>query len=195
MGKRFSPGDQLFAADANTWLQAWTIAEPNVVGGGSIGPGGVVEFSSATALNINTVFGDGYGFYRIILDCTGTASTVGLVLRAGTSNSTTNYDTTRLTAANSTATSATLLNQSSALISGGLTNTNILATIDIARPNQAAPTSMYAVCGVQANPALTNANNGVAYTYTTHRLSTAYNGLRVVFSAAQSGTMRFYGYN
>lgn len=194
MGKTFDPGDVPFAADLNNYLQAWAITVPTSVDNGTDSGSGIVEFSSQTAINLNGVFANGYRMYRVVITSSGTASTLALLMRTGSSNSATNYDITRIVGANNAVASATSLNQTSGLLSGGMTNTLIHAVVDIARPYQASPTTMQGTTGVQANPALTNANNGTATTYITHRPSTSYESLAVAFSAAQSGTVRVYGY-
>lgn len=194
MGKTFDPGDVPFAADLNNYLQAWAITVPTSVDNGTDSGSGIVEFTSQTAINLNGVFANGYQMYRVIVTSSGTASTLALLMRTGSSNSATNYDITRLVASNSAVASATSLNQTSGLLSGGMTNTLIQSVVDIARPNQASATTMLGQTGVQSNPAVSNANNGVVTAFITHRPSTAYESLAVAFSAAQSGTVRVYGY-
>jgi|688.fasta_scaffold859104_2 hypothetical protein len=194
MGKTFDPGDVPFAADLNNYLQAWAITVPTSVTNGTDVGGGIVEFTSQTAINLNGVFADAYRMYRVVVTSSGTASTLAFLMRTGASNSATNYDITRLLSANGAVSSTTSLNQTSGLLSGGMTNTLIQSVVDIARPNVALPTTMLGQTGVQANPAASNANNGVVTAYITHRPSTAYESLAVAFSAAQSGTVRVYGY-
>ena len=194
MGKTFDPGDVPFAADLNNYLQAWAITVPTSVDNGTDSGSGIVSFTSQTAINLNGVFANGYRMYRVVLTSSGTASTLALLMRTGSTNSATNYDITRVVGANSAVSSTTSLNQASGLLSGGMTNTLIQSVVDIARPYQASPTTMLGSTGVQSNPGLSNANNGTATVFITHRASTSYESLAVAFSAAQSGTVRVYGY-
>lgn len=195
MGKTFAPGEVPYAADLNNYLQAWAATVPSAVTNGTDIGGGIIEFTSQTSVTLTDVFADNYRMYRLFVGSTGTAAYPSLLLRTGASNSTTNYDKTLVIAANNTFSTGTVLNESAAIFPSTIrSNTHIQLVVDIARPNLASPTSMLATVGYHSNPGLANTNNLLAYTYHTHRPSTAYESLVVQFSASQSGSIRVYGF-
>lgn len=195
MGKTFAPGEVPFAADLNNYLQAWAITVPTSVDNGTDSGSGIVSFTSQTSVNLNGVFADAYRMYRVFIQSSGTAAYASFQLRTGSTNSATNYDRSFFIGGNSALVAGTLLNETSAvLLSSSRTNTLIQAVVDIARPNQAAPTSMLTAVGLHSNPGLSNADNSTGVNFITHRPSTAYESLTVLFSASQSGTIRVYGF-
>lgn len=161
---------------------------------GTINDDGSISFTGLTAMSIRTAFPAGFNVFRLIVESSGTASTLRANFQDGTSNIVTGYDLTRLTGSNGAIASATTLNQTDWVLSGGLSNTHHQATVDIARPMVASPKSVLSNAGLHSNPAAINANNGVSMLYGTQRNSAAYNGFRLTWSAAQSGTVRIFGY-
>lgn len=155
---------------------------------------GLITTSSSTAVNINGCFTSAFRNYRIFLESTGTAATVVVTLRASGTDSITNYDRTELLARNATVSSSTNLNGASATVIG-FANTLIQADIDLSGPQVAVPTTMLTRGGVHSNPAVQNTSNGLVTNFISHRPSTSYDGITITYSAAQSGTIRVYGYN
>lgn len=196
MGKTYVDGDVLTANDANTYLQAIASVIPEVSGTGvSVDTAtGIVSFTSATSIIVTGAFSEAYRNYRINLESTGTAASVTFVLRSGSTNSATNYDRTEIVGRNSTVTSATTLNGTSVIVMG-LVNTLVQGDIELSGPALTVPTTMISRFGNHANPAVSNTSNGIIICYVTHRPSTSYDGFEVTYSAAQTGTLRVYGYN
>ena len=196
MGKTFTDGDVLTANDANTYLQAIASIVPSVSGSGvSVDTAtGIISFTSATSIIITSAFSSDYRNYRINVESTGTASTLVFVLRSGSTNSVTNYDRTEILARNATVSSATSLNGTSALVMG-ISNILIQGDVELSAPAVAVPTTMITRFGNHANPAVSSTANGIVINYVTHRPSTSYDGLEMTYSAAQTGTIRIYGYN
>lgn len=172
-----------------------TPASVSIVGtSASIQSGGTVAFTSVTTLSISTCFSTDFRNYRIVIESSGTAATLQVNFRNGGSNIVTGYDYTRLVGSNGAIASATLLNQTDWVLSGGLANTLHQSALDLARPMETVEKSALSIMGVHANPAVVSTANGVSALYATQRNSVAYNGLRLVYSAAQSGTVRIFGY-
>lgn len=196
MGKTYVDGDVLTANDANTYLQAVASIIPQVSGTGvSVDTAtGIVSFSSATSIIITDAFSSAYRNYRINLESTGTASSFAFVLRDGSTNSTTGYDRTEILARNATVASATSVNQANANVMG-IANTLIQGDIELSGPAIAVSTTAICRFGNHSNPAVQNTSNGITINYVTHRPTDTYDGLEITYSAAQSGTIRIYGYN
>jgi len=196
MGKVFTDGQVLTANDANTYLQAVASMVPEVSGTGVTvdTATGIVTFASATTISINDAFSTNYRNYRINLESSGTAATVVFRLRAATVNSSASYDRTEILARNAGVTSFTKLNDSNATVCE-IANTLIQGDIEISGPALPIPTTIISRFGAHANPAASSTANGVAINFVTHRPSTAFDGFQIIFSAAQSGTIRIYGYN
>jgi hypothetical protein len=170
---------------------------PTAVSGSgvSVDAVGRVSFTSATAVAVDGIFTSGFRNYKVSIDSSGTAATLVCVFRvSGVDVTTSNYDRTELLARNAGVTSSTTVAGASWTIIG-FANTLIQASMDINTPQLAAPSTALALCGSHANPAVSNAANGFMQTYLTHRLSTSYDGMKWTFSAAQTGTLRVYGYN
>lgn len=155
---------------------------------------GLITTTNATTANINGCFTSVFRNYRIFIESTGTASTLVVTLRASGTDSITGYDRTELLARNATVSSSTNLNGASATIIG-FSNTLMQANIDVSGPQLAVATTMLSSGGVHSNPAAVNIANGLVTNYITHRPSTSYDGVTITYSAAQSGTIRVYGYN
>lgn len=153
---------------------------------------GVVTFTNATSMVINGVFTSAFRNYRIVLDSTGTAATHAFNLRASGTNSITGYDNTELVARNATVTSNTLLNQAGWVLLGWA-QTNAAWTLDLFDPQLALPTRAIMAGGSHANPAALSTANGFVSRYLSHRPTTAYDGIVIEFSAAQTGVLRVYG--
>jgi hypothetical protein len=196
MGKVFTDGQVLTANDANTYLQAVASMVPEVSGTGVTvdTATGIVTFASATTISINDAFSTNYRNYRINLESSGTAATVVFRLRAATVNSSASYDRTEILARNAGVTSSTTLNAANATVCE-IANTLIQGDIEISGPALPIPTTIISRFGAHANPAASSTANGVAINFVTHRPSTAFDGFQIIFSAAQSGTIRIYGYN
>jgi hypothetical protein len=196
MGKVFTDGQVLTANDANTYLQAVASMVPEVSGTGVTvdTATGIVTFASATTISINDAFSTNYRNYRINLESSGTAATVVFRLRAATVNSGASYDRTEILARNAGVTSSTTLNAANATVCE-IANTLIQGDIEISGPALPIPTTIISRFGAHANPAASSTANGVAINFVTHRPSTAFDGFQIIFSAAQSGTIRIYGYN
>jgi hypothetical protein len=196
MGKTFVDGDVLTANDANTYLQAIASIVPSVSGSGvSVDTSsGLVSFTTATSVIVSNAFTSDYRNYRINMESTGTAANVVINLRAGSTNSITNYDRTVIRARNATVVSATSLNNASGNLIG-FDNTVFQCDIEVSSPASEAPTTMISRAGVHANPAVSSTANGIDIVYHTHRPSEAYDGFNITYSAAQTGTIRIYGYN
>jgi hypothetical protein len=196
MGKVFTDGQVLTANDANTYLQAVASMVPEVSGTGVTvdTATGIVTFASATTISINDAFSTNYRNYRINLESSGTAATVVFRLRAANVNSSASYDRTEILARNAGVTSSTTLNAANATVCE-IANTLIQGDIEISGPALPIPTTIISRFGAHANPAASSTANGVAINFVTHRPSTAFDGFEIIFSAAQSGTIRIYGYN
>lgn len=160
--------------------------------GVSVNAAGAVTFTNTTSMVVNGVFTSAFRNYRIVLDSTGTAATHAFYLRASGTTSITGYDGTELVARNATATSATLLNQA-AWVLLGWAQTNAAWTLDVFAPQLALPTRGIFAGGSHANPAALSTANGFVSRHLSHRPTTAYDGLVIEFSAAQTGTVRVYG--
>lgn len=156
---------------------------------------GTVSFSSSTTIAIDGCFSSTYRNYKIIVESTGTSSNLNANLRASGSDVTTsNYDKTEILARNATVASSTLVAQSNWNFMG-VGNTLIQADMDLSGPFLAVPTTAISRAGVHSNPAVQNTSNAFIQGYLSHRLSTSYDGIKFTYSAAQSGTVRVYGYN
>lgn len=196
MGKTYVDGDVLTANDANTYLQAIASIIPSVSGSGvSVDTAtGVVSFTSATSIVISNAFTSDYRNYRINVESTGTAATLEMKLRAGSTNSSTGYDRTEIVIRNATVATNTSAGSTSNTISG-ISNTLIQGDMEISNPAVATQTKMLTRFGVHANPAVQSTANGIVMRYVTHTPAEAYDGAEFTYSAAQTGTMRIYGYN
>ena len=156
---------------------------------------GVVSVSGSTDIAVNNCFTSEFRNYRIFGESTGTAATAIFNFRNNTTDVTTaNYDRTELLARNGAVSSSTNVAGSGWTIIG-FANTLMQWDIDISAPNLAVPTTALSRGFVHSNPAVQNTSNGMVQNGLSHRLSTAYNGFRIVLSNNQSGTIRVYGYN
>jgi len=111
---------------------------------------------------------------------------------SGTPNASAVYDRTENLARNATVSSSTSLAGTSWAVMG-MANTNHQMKLTFAGLCAARETSLVGLAGVHADPAVSNVNNGVITQFGTHRNATAYFGLRVTFTAAQTGTLRIRG--
>jgi len=155
---------------------------------------GMVTFTSATTVIVDGCFTSSFRNYRVVCEATGTAGNHLVNLRAGGSNDTSAYDRTENLARNATVSSATTLNASNWAVVG-VSNTLVQWDMEISAPQLAVATTGLSRGGSHSNPAVSNVFNVLALNYLTHRTASAYDGLRVTISAAQSGTLRVYGYN
>lgn len=156
------------------------------------GPG-LINFTSLTALAINQVFDSSYHAFHVIAVCSGSAATLTMNLRDGSTNITTLYDRSYNRARNATVDSATQAAQGNWVLQS-FANTLHAHKIDIYNPNDASPTMAFSSDGSHANPAVQNTANGLETQFHTHEDSTAYDGFRFLWSAAQSGFVRIYAY-
>ena len=155
---------------------------------------GLVTFTSATEINVNGCFTSAWRNYRIVCESTGTAGNHIVNLRDGTTNITTGYDRTENLSRNGTTSSSTSLNGSGWGVMG-LSNTLVQWDMEISAPQLAVATTGLSRGGSHSNPAVSNTSNGLTLNYLTHRTATAYDGLRLIIGAAQTGTLQVYGYN
>ncbi len=153
---------------------------------------GVISLTNATTVTIDGAFTSAFRNYRIVLDSAGTAATHAFYLRASGTNSIEGYDNTELVARNATVTSSTVLNQAGWLLLGWA-QTDAAWTLDLFNPQLALPTRAIMAGGSHANPAAVSTANGFVSRYLSHRPTTAYDGLVIEFSAAQTGVLRVYG--
>lgn len=160
----------------------------------SIGTDGVVTYTSCTVVSLNDVFSSTYRGYRIVFASSGTASTAQFNLRSsGTDNTSSVYDRTEIVGRNGSVTSSTNAGGTSWTIIG-FSNVVYLGDIDVMNPAYAVPTAAFSRGGTHANPAVSSTANGLVQNYLTHRTSAAYDGFTLTFSAAQSGTVRVFGF-
>lgn len=202
------PGALVYMEDSKTyfswsgslWLppvQPGTVAVvPTSVSGSGVTADafGLVTFTGATTVIVNGCFTSSFRNYRVVCEATGSAGSHLVNLRAGASNDTSLYDRTENLARNGTVSSATTLNGSNWAVVGAA-NTLVQWEMDISAPQLAVATTGLSRGGSHSNPAVSNVSNLLAINYLTHRTASAYDGLRVTISAAQSGTLRVYGYN
>lgn len=180
---------------------AWVIAGAVIPTAGVTGSGssvsvdpatGVVTFTNALTLTLDGLSAD-YREFEIDYVCKGTAATLLLNLRTAVpADVSTNYDHTTNLARNAGVASATTAAATSWPVMS-IANTHMMGKITLANLGAALETMAIINAGVHSNPAVQNATNGVVQVFGTHRDATAYAGVKLTFSAAQSGTLRLRG--
>lgn len=202
-------GDIGYQADTDTYYQytgsAWQLMAlglavgSNMVRGATVSytgtsasmdANGKVTFTSCTVLTVYGLSAD-YDVYEYDLSSIGTAASATLQLTnsSGTANASSVYDRTENLARNGTTSSATSVAQTAWAVMG-MVNTNHQMKFTIAGLCAARETSLIGLAGVHADPAVQNTTNGLITQYATHRNATAYYGLALTFTAAQTGTLR-----
>lgn len=164
--------------------------------GVALGTGGQVNLTTVTSAQINGIFTAEFDNYRVDLDLpTSTANIVCSVQMSsgGTPDASANYDTQSMNvtggaAANGQAAAGT--NWSPTASAAPILD----VSMEFKRPFVAKPTICIATM-VSANTT-TPANSGVAVKAQIHRLSTAYDGITLAFSAGTpTGVVHIYGWN
>jgi len=152
--------------------------------------------SAQTTISINNCFTSAYENYRIVMNVSAFAvadGSVGLRLRVGGVDATTNYVSQRLlgTGATVAAASNVLGTDEMYFLSTSTLNPRTNAVCyDISSPNIATTTAMNGSFG------LADAINGVILinSYGAHTTETAYDGFTLIASNNMTGTIRVYGY-
>lgn len=151
---------------------------------------GVVTFSGATWVTVYGLPAD-CELFEIDLTSSGTASTlaVQVVTSTGSANGSSAYDKTEVLGRNGGVTGATSAGSTAWTIIGSA-QTLLQLEMKIAGLRQARPTTALARAGAHSNPAVQNTSNMLESLFLSHRNSTAYYGVRINFSASQSGSIR-----
>lgn len=173
--------------------QARGLSVSNTGTSASMDANGRVAFTACTVVTVWGLSAD-YDIYEFDLSSVGTAATmtINLTNASGSPNSGSVYDRTELTGRNGGASSSTSTAQTGWLI-GGFANTTIQSSIKFAGLCAARATTGLSNYSVNANPMASSVTNGVKADSLLHRTATAYFGLRVTFSNAQTGSLRIRG--
>jgi len=185
-----------------TNLQHPSAASPAIVldadGNATVAGMGLVHINtttitSATAVSLDSVFTSSYRNYLIVYDLVAsTTANPTLRLRlSGTDNTASEYDQQYILSSSSTVVAGASNAQTSWGIAAVGDRLYTTATIDIFRPNLAAPTLLQASSG-QSN--INGGSSGNRTTTGSHRASTSFDGFTVAFSTA-TGSLSVYGYS
>jgi len=162
-------------------------------GGGGLTFISKTDFTSATTVNINSVFTSTYDNYRIV----GFYNTAGVTigdfsarLRASGTDTTTNYQCQRLVGNNTSVTTASNTFGTDEWFIGGGNKAGISAlSQDIFRPQLAATTSFNSTLAMCSTTDLSMELCGGTQTSTTQ-----FDGITYIFSQANTGSFYIYGY-
>lgn len=169
---------------------------PTSVVNATLSASGKVTASAVSSFSVNGCFTAAYENYLIKFDLTtAAAGALSGLLRASGTDSTTGYDSQRLTASSTaTPSAAQSLNIGSwPLTVAGLASRGV-GNLELFSPMQAASTAGMVSAGQTPNPMTTAAV--LISSLIQHRPSTAYDGLTITASTgAMTGSIRIYGFN
>lgn len=195
--------DQRWRYSGSAWVNItnglFPVIPTSVAGTGvTVGASGKVAAAggSTTSISINGCFTAAYENYLIKFDLTtAAAGALSGLLRSSGTDSTTGYDSQRLTASSTaTPSAAQSLNIGSwPLTVAGLASRGV-GNLELFSPMQAASTAGMVSAGQTPNPMTTAAV--LISSLIQHRPSTAYDGLTITASTgAMTGSIRIYGFN
>jgi hypothetical protein len=152
--------------------------------------------SAQTTISINNCFTSTYQNYRIVMNLTTFAvadGNIGLRLRAGGVDTSTNYQSQRLGGQGATTFASSNVLGTDEMYFGVAITANAPSTLmahDIASPQLATSTTMNGQCGFR------DAANGncVLQLWNFQSDSTAFDGFTLIGTQAMTGTIRVYGY-
>ena len=161
--------------------------------GVSISTNGLATFTSVTEVILDALFASTHLNHELTIDyqSDSTLATASYVYRTSVPAdvTTATYDGSVLAGANGAASSVTGVGSTSHAITAFA---NKLGKIELKIANAAiaTETTAFAINGAHADPAVSNAANGVGIRFFTQRDDTAFAGIKITFSAACSGTIR-----